>query len=98
MTIAKIFQKNIGETRYYFKSIIENAVYSSMDLSEINKTQRMVAMIIERMETEIQEVVTQLLENYKGEAFKGYTEQLNKAIKLLKYFKRMLDDCYGVKR
>lgn len=96
ITISKIFQKNIDITRGYFKRIIETAVYTSMDLSTITKTQRMIAIIIQRMKIEIKKVSNQLLENYEGKTFENYSEQLNKAIKLLEYFEIMLDDCYGV--
>ena len=96
MTVSKVFKNNINITRNYFKRIIERAVYSSMDLSAINKTQGLIAIIIGRMKTEINQVSNQLLENYEGQTFKNYSEQLNKATKLLEYFELMLEDCYGV--
>ena len=97
MNVAEVYKSNIYNFRFYFKNIIERAVYNSMELDEIIQSQKMIASILERMKTEVSNVALQIHSEFYGDAFKAYETELNNTVKLFSYLGIMLEECFGTK-
>ncbi|MEF9920486.1 MAG: hypothetical protein RR945_05670 [Erysipelotrichaceae bacterium] len=90
-----IFKTQISQIEVHFNTIIEQAIYNSMELDTIINAQMLVSLRIKRMKEEIIKIKQDIQEQYNGEALKSYQDMLSELIKLFEYFDSMLNDCFG---
>lgn len=92
--LAQIYNTNLTYLRDYLKGEVEKSVYASMDLKSIIEAQNLISITIDRIIAEIDGVDKQI-ESQKGKSMKSYQSQLGDVKKLLEFFNRMIDDCFG---
>ena len=98
ITFIKNFKSNTYNMKAYFNNVIEKAVYDSMELDSIIKSQNLISMRINKMIKEIELIDQSIQFKYKGSALKSYQEQLKNLIRRLKVFDTMINDCFAVQK
>lgn len=98
VTFIGAFNSQINYIKDYFNTIIEQAVYNSMELDTIINAQMMVSLRIQRMIEEIKQIDNAIDVQSKGKSLKSYQDSLGDFVKLLKYFDNMINDCFGANK
>ena len=92
------FRTNTYNMKSYLNSVIEKAVYDSMELNSIIKSQNLISMKINTMIKEIEMIDQTIQYNYKGNSLTAYQGQLKKLVQTLRVFDMMINDCFGVQK
>lgn len=94
INLIELYNLGIYNMREYFNSIIEKAVYSSMELHSIIEAQNLISIRLTIMIKEIEKVNESIQLQYKGNSLKAFQEQLHDLVKILNYFDLMINDCF----
>ncbi|TFI86951.1 hypothetical protein CKN61_12980 [Carnobacterium divergens] len=95
LAASQTFNNGLNTMENYLKTVVEKAVYTALDLDEIIKVQMLSSEVIDRMITELSNLDESLKGDNLGLAIKSLSSQVKSVKKLLGYFNKLIQNCFG---
>ena len=95
LTASQTFNSGVNTMESYLKSIVEKAVYTALDLDEIIKVQMLSIEVVSRMISELSNLDNSLKGKNQGLAIESLSSQVHSVKKLLGYFDKLIQNCFG---
>ena len=89
-------KKNMERLAPEIKKIVENGIYKAYDLNGIVDSQRVVALMLDKINQEFNYVINHIdSEGMSGQAITALQNKMRKVMKSIEYYNMFISDCFG---